>query len=143
MITVKHILVPVDGSKTAYRALERAVFIAQSCGAVVTLLYVIDMNEEINSFEQVSTGGYIPADIQKKGEVILAEMSRDIPDDISFQCLLKLGKPTETIVEQSNEGGYDLIVIGNRGLSQWKRILMGSTSQYVLLHTKLPVLVVK
>ena len=62
----QHILVPVDGSEPSVRALEKAVYLAEKCGSQVTLLTVVDMNKEINSFEQVSTGGYVPGELKEK-----------------------------------------------------------------------------
>ena len=59
----QHILVPVDGSEPSVRALEKAVYLAEKCGSQVTLLTVVDMNKEISSFEQVSTGGYVPGEL--------------------------------------------------------------------------------
>lgn len=62
----QHILVPVDGSEPSVRALEKAVYLAEKCGSQVTLLTVVDMNKEINSFEQVSTGGYVPGELKER-----------------------------------------------------------------------------
>lgn len=75
----QHILVPVDGSEPSVRVLEKAVYLAEKCGSQVTLLTVVDMNKEINSFEQVSTGGYVPGELKEKGYQILLKLMPSIP----------------------------------------------------------------
>lgn len=77
----QHILVPVDGSEPSVRALEKAVYLAEKCGSQVTLLTVVDMNKEINSFEQVSTGGYVPGELKEKGSQILLKLMPSIPKE--------------------------------------------------------------
>ena len=59
---IKKILVPVDGTVPSRHAISMAIYLAQSCHAEITLLTVIDLNKHISAFEQVSTGGYIPAE---------------------------------------------------------------------------------
>ena len=58
------ILVPFDGSEHAGRALASAANLAALGGAKLTLLHVVDLNKKISSIEQVSTGGYIPAELK-------------------------------------------------------------------------------
>lgn len=52
------------------------------------------------------------------------------------------GKPGETIIEQAEKMGVHGIVIGTRGLSKFKRLMLGSVSQYVIQHASCPVSVI-
>ena len=131
----QHILVPVDGSEPSVRALEKAVYLAEKCGSQVTLLTVVDMNKEINSFEQVSTGGYVPGELKEKGYQILLKLMPSIPKEIHV--------PAKNIVQYIEDHPTDLIIIGNRGLSGLKKILLGSVSNYVLLRSQVPILIMK
>jgi nucleotide-binding universal stress UspA family protein len=63
--------------------------------------------------------------------------------DIQVETLLTAGQPVETIIDASRNGGFDLIVIGARGLSPMKEILLGSVSHGVTTHARCPILVVK
>lgn len=94
----QHILVPVDGSEPSMRALEKAIYLAEKCGSHVTLLTVVDMNKEINSFEQVSTGGYIPGELKEKGYQVLLKLMPSIPKDIHVQAVVQIGDPAKNIV---------------------------------------------
>lgn len=142
-INMQHILVPVDGSEPAKRALERAVYIARNCHSELTVLYVVDMNKEISSWEQVSTGGYIPGELKEKGYQILLDMMREIPKEIPAEAVVRIGDPAKEIVAYTEEHEFGLIVIGNRGFSQLKQIVLGSVSQYVLLRVTIPTLIVR
>lgn len=139
----QHILVPVDGLEPSVRALEKAVYLAEKCGSQVILLTVVDMNKEINSFEQVSTGGYVPGELKEKGYQILLKLIPSIPKEIHVQAVVQIGDPAKNIVQYSEDHPTDLIIIGNRGLSGLKKILLGSVSNYVLLRSQVPILIMK
>lgn len=106
----QHILVPVDGSEPSVRALEKAVYLAEKCGSQVTLLTVVDMNKEINSFEQVSTGGYVPGELKEKGYQILLKLMPSIPKEIHVQAVVQIGDPAKNIVQYSEDHPTDLII---------------------------------
>jgi nucleotide-binding universal stress UspA family protein len=139
----ENILVPVDGSEQSLRALEKAEYIAELGDARLTLLNVVDLNKKISSFEQVSTGGYVPTELKENGYKLLANLMHTIPSTIQAEAVVEIGDPSETIVEYCEEHEVDLIVIGNRGLGKLKQIIMGSVSQYVLLRAACTIMIVK
>lgn len=139
----RKILVPVDGSGPSRRALDKAVYLASLCDAELTLLNVVDLNKEISSFEQVSTGGYVPSELKESGYQLLAELMHVIPREIRAKAAVEIGAPPQTTVEYYERHGFDIIVIGSRGIGKLKQIIMGSVSQYVLLRASCPVLIVK
>ncbi|MCH4217117.1 MAG: universal stress protein [Megasphaera sp.] len=143
MEEIKHILVPVDGSDASQHALAKAIYLAEHCGSALTLFTVVDMNKEINSFEQVSTGGYVPEELKEKGYEILTALMHAVPCEIKADAVVRIGDPAPNIIEYCEQEPVDLIVMGNRGLSHIKQILMGSVSQYVLLRSRVPVMINK
>jgi nucleotide-binding universal stress UspA family protein len=56
---------------------------------------------------------------------------------------LLIGKPGDMILREAALGEFDLIIIGNRGLSGLKELVLGSVSHQVVDQSKIPVLVVK
>lgn len=60
-----------------------------------------------------------------------------------MQTLLKLGDYAQVIIDTADQNNYDLIVMGSRGLSVFKELLLGSVSFKVMHHAKCPVMVVR
>ena len=131
-INLKKILVPLDGSKQAYEAAKRAVYIAGLNEAEVTLLCVVDLNKEVAAFEQVSLSGYVPTELKEGAYKLLAELMHEIPREIKAKTQVEIGTPAEVIVETAEDGHFDLVVMGSRGFGTIKSLLLGSVSQYVL-----------
>jgi len=76
------------------------------------------------------------ADLEEAKE-ILAEAGIAADVDVA------IGVPGEEICRYARAGGYDLIIMGRRGLGRLQEILLGSVSEYVLRHSKIPVLIVQ
>ncbi len=143
MKELKKILVPVDGSAESVCACQWAVSIAEKTQAELRLLYVVDLNEKMNSFDQVSMSGYIPETIKKKGEELLYHYACHIPHGVRYETVLKLGSPYQQILAFAEEWKPDWILMGSRGASNLREIIMGSVSQYVLHHVSCPVMIVR
>jgi nucleotide-binding universal stress UspA family protein len=140
---IKKILVPVDGTVPSRHAIAMAIYLATSCKAEITLLTVIDLNKHISAFEQVSTGGYIPAEVKEKAYKLQAELMHEIPNTVEAKMLIEIGSPAEKVVEICSAQHYDLIILGTRGRTELKSFMLGSVSEYALHHTTIPVMVVK
>ncbi|MGQ9586706.1 MAG: universal stress protein, partial [Anaerolineae bacterium] len=62
---------------------------------------------------------------------------------VKAELLLRVGDPAQEIVQAAKEGGFDLIVVGHRGLSPVKAFLLGSVSERVVAHASCSTLVVR
>jgi len=136
----KKILVPVDASQTALNAAKHAVTLARSVGASITVMYVMEIPYEI-----ISYGGYdlIMDQMVSEGSKLL-ERVKDAcnADDVILETKFFRGSAAnEILIEQKN--GYDLIVIGSRGMGDIKGFLLGSVSRKVVSSAPCPVLVIK
>lgn len=140
---LNNILVPIDGSKESICACKWACTIAQGTGATITLLHVVDLNLKMTSFDRVSMSGYVPESIKKQGEDLLAAYHSHMPQELQIKNVLQAGSPHQTIVAVAEEVQPDWIIMGSRGASNLKEIVMGSVSQYVLHHVSCPVMIVK
>ena len=137
-ISLKKILVPVDGSNQSKEALRRAAHLAQQFDATLTLISVVELGKVMSGVQQVHTGGYIPEHLTAGAEEMLRKMAELIPPHISVETAAFLGDPAEVVIEESLEEGYDLVVIGSRGLGN----IIGSVSQQVAQECRCPVLVI-
>ncbi len=137
---LKKILVPLDGSKNSLRGLEEAIFIARQCGATITGLYVVPISKpKVDS--QIS---YIEKNLlNKAGKFMYDSKKRAAKHGIDFEDKVVYGEEGPKIVKFSKSKKFDLIVIGSRGMSKIKETFLGSTSNYVLHKSQIPVMIVK
>jgi len=126
------ILVALDGSEDAKKALKHAVQLASRFKAEITLLNV----QQSRLFELK------PSVAKEVGERILSEASSGVKQ-VKFDKKLEFGNPAETIINVAGKGKYDLIVVGKRGLSTVKRFFLGSVSDDVSHHAKCSILIVR
>jgi nucleotide-binding universal stress UspA family protein len=126
------ILVAVDGSEIAEKALEYVVQLAKKQKAKVTLLNV----------GEAKIFGLKPEVARKIGESILSDAVAKAKG-LKLNTQLEFGNPAETIIEITEKGNYDLIVVGSRGLSNVKRFFLGSVSDNVSHHAKCSVLIAR
>lgn len=140
---MKRILVPVDGSEGANRAVRFAAGLALELGCTVTLLHVYDApTAALLGFEAVA------ADRFEKAKNQVAEGSFEAAraaagTGVSFDTHATIGHPANEIVAYAKANPIDLIVIGSRGLSELQGLLLGSVSHYVAHHAPCPVTIVR
>ena len=140
MADIKRILVPVDGSETADRAVDKAIEMTKAYGAELHILYVANINQlAINA----CLSDAILEAVNKAGNEILEKAADKVPGNINVITTSETGSPSVTITDFADEIKADLIVFGSRGLGLVKGVLLGSVSQYVVEHAPCPVLVVK
>jgi nucleotide-binding universal stress UspA family protein len=141
----QNILVPVDGSAHAARALTEAVDLAGLSGASVTVMTVAaDLPSWLFGGGPVdpATAEAVLRENQRVAESVLDQASAAVPDSLTVEKILGHGPPGRAIVEQVSAGGHDLVVMGSRGLGGVKSMLLGSVSQFVLQESGAAVLVV-
>jgi nucleotide-binding universal stress UspA family protein len=153
-VMYSQILVPLDGSENAERALPHAQELAQAAGAILHLIQVVSHSEEL---DMVRGGGYdflaaeysqqlarevIAARINRAGEYLKEVAMRLESEGIKAETAVREGAAAENIIQYAQEKGIDLIIMGTRGQGGIQRFLLGSTTDRVLRTGHLPVLVV-
>jgi len=141
MSVFEKILVPVDGSQGSLNALDKAIKIAKKFDGKITLINVY----WISAFRLTPSQlvDYV-VEVRKVGEEILAEGKKVVrSEEVPVESIIKEGHIVEEILKTAKEGNYDLIVMGARGISKIKEILLGSVSYGVTAHAPCPVLIVK
>lgn len=144
---LKTILLAYDGSENAKRALDVAMDMAAKYKAKFVIVEVVDIHSI--SFSLSPHGPSI--DIGRVIEDLRAKASGDIKQCIRLAEENGLdadgdileGDPATEILGYSGEIKADLIVTGSRGLSLWKRLLMGSVSNRIVSESKIATLVVR
>ena len=149
------ILVPLDGSKLAEKALAHAEGLAKSSGATVHL--IMSMTRRYGS--ETPIGGGLESD---QSVARTAELSRQLEEaeiqnaqqyldhtamslkNLGLETVVELttGPPHEHVIDYAKQHGVDLIIMSTHGHGGLKRMLLGSTTDRVIRSGELPVLVV-
>ena len=142
-IRVRRILCPIDFSKHADLTIEWAAHLAEVHGAEVLLLHAYHLPVEFQQLE----GAYLPADFW---ESVKEEAQRSLrvwgdqlrAKGLDVEEIVREGYAASVIDEEAVQGKADLIVMGSRGLSGLKHLLVGSIAERVVQKAHCPVLTV-
>jgi nucleotide-binding universal stress UspA family protein len=141
------ILVPTDGSKLSQKAIRSAVQLAQASGATVTGAYVIPPYEPSRGESAIYVAGltaerYKQA-TQREARKALAALKVEAKL-ASVPCetmTVTASSPWEGIVASAKQRKSDLIVMASHGRRGLSGLVLGSETNKVLTHSKIPVLV--
>ncbi len=142
----KHLLVPVDGSDVSKKSLKKVAELAKADGAAVTLVYVSDplpplvysdstMGYGVSAKEHKSACDAYAKDVFKKAATALGAAIKAKSLHISNTNL------SEGILDGAKKAKADVIVMASHKRTGIKGVLLGSETHEVIVHSKLPVLV--
>jgi nucleotide-binding universal stress UspA family protein len=130
-----NILVAIDGSAHAKRALADAVELAQRDNARLTVMTVVP-DPAAWLAGPAYVGGVNVEELRKETETefkqLLEDAVAEVPDEVSVTKVLAHGRASEHIVTQIKSGDHDLVVLGSRGRGEMQSLLLGSVSHQVL-----------
>jgi nucleotide-binding universal stress UspA family protein len=119
----ERILVGTDGSRTAAHAVDRAVELAGATGAKLTVL---------------TAGAGAKALLTAESEV-----ARHRESGVAIEAMAIDGDPAAVLLDEAERGSYDLVVMGNKGMTGVSRFLMGSVPNKVSHHATSTILIVR
>ena len=143
-IEVRRILVPIDFSPHANAVVEWAAHLAEEHGSSLILLHAYHLPVEFQQLE----GAYLPAEfwtnVKVDAERQLTRYAAPLREQgLAVEECVREGYPATVIEEEAERLEADLIVIGSRGLSGLKHLLLGSIAERVVQKAHCPVLTVK
>jgi nucleotide-binding universal stress UspA family protein len=134
----KKILVPIDGSEQAFKAIDVAAKLAHDGNAEVVLLNVVGREQLPDAVRRFAEAEHIDGPPEWQYEqlvaagVLKAGQKRARNKGIQIvETRVRHGDPTKAIVEAASFDYVDMIVMGNRGLGSVKGLAFGSVSQKV------------
>lgn len=139
----KKILVPIDGSGTADNAFRYGLEMAETYQADLYAVVVADVGEAAYPLMQVNLDRNGFASVKEKAEAVMERIKKQVPPDIHFTPVIRVGVPGNVITSLVEEENIDLVIMGNSGKGSLSSFIMGSVSQYVIHHVKVPVLIIK
>jgi nucleotide-binding universal stress UspA family protein len=144
----RHILIPTDGSKLAGHAITNGLSLAKSLGAKVSVVIVEEPFDWLGVSEtkaQQALGELAKHTEQIKmhaARVLNAAANAAKQAGVSCDTIqVENEQPYKAIIATATDRGCDLIVMASHGRSGLSAIVLGSVTNKVLTHTKIPVLV--
>jgi len=142
----KRILVPTDGSDITAKAIDTSIALAKSVGAK---LYTISVKEPFPYSAISEMQPTPPQEFFDAQERIAAKRVQSVSElcaaaDVPCQAhTVEALHPWEAIIDHANRMECDLLVMASHGRRGVSALLLGSETQKVLTHSKVPVLVVR
>ena len=151
-IKIRKILVPMDWSKTSFRALENAINLAKFTKSEILILHVLPL--DVSSLSIVDLMKPLSSIKPIRYEEKIKKIGNKIIDVASFLCKQNKIKYSSKIISgnpafdtlkfaHNKRNSIDLIIMGSKRKGHAEEILLGSVSYHVIDKAKLPVLIVK
>lgn len=137
---INKILVPIDGSRNSFRALDFAISVSKSLKSTITAVSIVDLPPvlEYGVIDPISKR----LDAHQRKALQRAK-SKVVKNRIKFESKIIHGKTGNSIIQFAKKGKFDIIIMGARGVGGFSGLLVGSVSNHVIQKSKTPVLIIK
>jgi nucleotide-binding universal stress UspA family protein len=134
------ILIAVDSSEYSIAAAKKGLELAHQLNAKVALLYVIDTSKALGNVDAGISQQEALIVMKKEAEQALEHLASY--DGKNLIKLMPEGHPKEDIIKTAENWEADLIVTGTHGRTGLMSLLIDSVAEFIVKHSKIPVLVV-
>lgn len=140
----KKILVPIDGSESSYKTLEEAIRIGNQFNSKLYVLTVVPERIMTDYDPLITEDESFYSSLKKNAEEII-RVAKDYFDDVSceVETIIERGTVDQVILNTARVKDVGLIVMGNRGLGDFSRLLLGSVSNKIINKSPVSVLIIK
>ena len=145
MLNIRRVLVPIDFSEHAVRALAHAGALAATHEAALTLLHIIE-DPTFPAFYEAASAVYgPPPDLTDEADEALRNLldTVDLTAVPSVTCEVQTGRAAAVIIDWAEAHDTDVIVLASHGLTGLRHLLMGSVAETVVRRAPCPVFVLK
>lgn len=145
---IKNILVTIDFSKNSDLAISRAIHLAKTTNAKLTIMHVVQRKSTDNFLDSTLKNLFPKAlwlSTEEHRAILLQEKIDSLPHhgvEISSVLITK-GKPNVKILQFAKKNKFDLLVIGAHGKYSLRDTFVGTTAEYIARKTTCPVLIIK
>lgn len=148
----RRVLVATDFSPYALAAFKQAIWLARQSGAKITLAHtlpdfrkvVLSASHQAKADLFYGDGGVFQREVRQQSDTrmqnLVAEMNAT---DLDVQVETLLGEPYMQITHAVQAEGYELVIVGTRGMSTWERLFVGSTAKRLIRNCPSSVWIVK
>ena len=146
----KHLLIPTDGSKLAAKGIKAGVRLAKALGARVTGVYIVQpYMPSVYGEAAAYYTGYSPKEYKEMAEkaarkaLSVVEIEAEVAGVPCATRIVADTPPWAGILKAAHQRKSDAIVIASHGRGAVGGLILGSETQRVLAHSKIPVLVIR
>jgi nucleotide-binding universal stress UspA family protein len=142
---IRHILAPTDFSDYSKEAINYALDLAQTFGAKLSLLHVVELpSYPIEDFVPSTMGGGLLDDLERQASAELAQVLPQAQEaKIEVTRGLVMGSPFRKIIETAEAEHVDLIVMATHGRTGLSHLMVGSVAERVVRTAPCPVLTIR
>jgi nucleotide-binding universal stress UspA family protein len=139
----RNILVAVDGSVHAERALSEAIDIAEASNGRITILTAVQRPPAwVSTPATAAASAPLAIELETEAAEVLNNAVERIPESIPVTKIFTHEPVRTALMKRIETGNDDLLVMGSRGRGAISSSLLGSVSHYALNHARIPVLIV-
>jgi nucleotide-binding universal stress UspA family protein len=146
-LSIKKILVAVDGSDPSFDASDYAIELAKNSNAELIVLFIVSSVPSSDfEYANIGRGKEIKTVESEKGQQVVDKVKQKATENkvsVKTAVLIQYTSVVKEIVEYAEKYKIDMIVIGSKGKSGFKKLLLGSVTSGVVTYSHCPVLVVK
>lgn len=150
---MKKVLIALDYDPTAEKVADTGYALAKTMGAEVVLLHVTAAPVYYSSAAYspiMGFGGYLDMDLMQpdigtdlnKASLEFLEKSKAHLGDDNIRTMVSEGDTADAILETANTIGADVVVLGSHSRRWLESVLMGSVTEKVLAHSKVPLYII-
>lgn len=147
------ILVPIDGSTNSMKAAEYGADIAQIYGSEMVVLHVLFSHSGFAFHTETVTGTITTSSLDDLNTAAKNEAEKWFNQvnkitertkiKVKSEVVLTVISIVEAILSYAEKEGIDLIIVGSKGRSGWKKLILGSVASGISTYAHCPVLIVK
>jgi nucleotide-binding universal stress UspA family protein len=138
------VLIPVDTARNSITAEEYAIKLNWRMPLAVTLLNVMNTKRLEQHGISPDDQERIKSAMRKRAQAVLETAAEPFKkSEVEYETVIEEGQPAAIICKVAEQGGYDMVILPQSGLSELEEILGGSVVHNVLWKCKTPVLLVK
>jgi nucleotide-binding universal stress UspA family protein len=142
---IKRILLPVDGSDASLKAAGYSLRLAKVLDANVICVHVIDVPPLLKGMNPALVALYF-SQAEKHAKKLtgnVEEMAKKVKVQMASEIIIDVPSVSNAIIEYAANQHADLIIMGTRGRTGAKKLLLGSVASAVMAHARCPVLLVR
>jgi universal stress protein A len=145
IMEIRQILAPTDFSEFSKQAIDDAFKLAQTFGAKLLLLHVVELPAyPVEGFVPPSIGTTLLEDLERQARLDLAQVLPAAPDaKVEVMPQVVVGTPYRAIVEVAEAEKVDLIVMATHGRTGLSHLVMGSVAERMVRLAPCPVLTIR